>query len=199
MGYLNSALINFLARLGWSYENQEIFSKEELLKLFDPNDINASASSYTLQKLNWINKEHLRSSDSVTLLRLCGLEPLKQNVAILRLILSRCETLVQVKKMLEKIIKAPHTYDEKALKKFGKPENIKYLKLFREKLLTLQNNGEALLESFVKEHDIGFANIAQPVRIALVGDSNSASIGTILDILGQEQSISRIDKFLQEH
>ena len=69
-GFLPEALLNFLVRLGWSHGDQEIFSLEEMVKLFDPNNLNKSASSYNLDKLLWLNAHYIKNTPHAKLAEL---------------------------------------------------------------------------------------------------------------------------------
>ena len=129
-GFLPEALLNFLVRLGWSHGDQEIFSIDEMIELFDPKDINKSASSYNLDKLLWLNSHYIKNTPNTklaTLLKDFGVDI--QNHDKLELLLDatkeRGKTLVEVAEQINMILTAPSSYDANAVKKAFKGEAIR--------------------------------------------------------------------------
>ena len=127
MGYLPEALLNFLVRLGWSYGDQEIFSLEEMIELFDPKNINKSASNYNLDKLLWLNAHYIKNtpnSELAVLLKDFGVDIHGHDKLELLLDATkeRGKTLVELAEQINLILTAPSEYDEKSAKKAFKGE-----------------------------------------------------------------------------
>ena len=117
-GYLPEALLNFLVRLGWSNGDQEIFSMEEMLELFDPNNINKSASAYNEEKLRWLNAHYIKNASNERLVEEleffgCKIQGHDKKEMILDLCKERAETLLDLKKAIENILKVPDEYEAK--------------------------------------------------------------------------------------
>ena len=130
MGYLPEALLNFLVRLGWSHGDQEIFSIDEMIELFDPKDINKSASSYNPDKLLWLNAHYIKSSSDeklISLLKEFGvdIEAHPKASEILNATKERGKTLVELASQIKLITTPPTSYDEKNFKKAFKADTPK--------------------------------------------------------------------------
>ncbi len=206
MGYLPEALLNFLVRLGWSYKDQEIFSMEEMLELFDPKDINKSASAYNAEKLLWLNAHYIKNASYERLvkeLEFFGvhIDDHDKKEILIDSLRERSKTLKEMADAALKMLKEPSSYDEKAVKKFLKEENIEILKKFKTALSEKENlhlpvDYEEFVKEFIERNELKLKNLAQPLRIALVGDTVSPSIYDLLSIVGKEEIIKRIDKLL---
>jgi len=207
MGYFPEALLNFLIRLGWSHGDQELFSMDEMLELFDPKDINSSASAYNAEKLLWINAQYLKQMPLNRLVKdLADLgldikEHPKYEVLIDSL-RERAKTLVELKEMAQKIILAPQSYDEKAVKKFINPESLEALKLYlsdlkKEGRLDSSADFEEFTKSFLQRNDLKLKILAQPLRISMVGTSVSPSIYDTMEVVGYDELINRIERLLE--
>ena len=127
MGYLPQALLNFLVRLGWGHGDDEIFSMSDMLRLFDPKDINKSASTYNLSKLEWLNAYYIKNSGFYELadeMLFFGIDfrALPKGELLMSLLQERAKTLLDIKAGVELIVNAPSSYDEKAMKKFVRSE-----------------------------------------------------------------------------
>jgi len=208
MGYLPEALLNFLVRLGWSNGDQEIFSMKELLELFDPNNINKSASAYNEEKLLWLNSHYIKNSSNDRLTEElkffdCDISDYKQKEAILNLSKERANTLLELKKSIEIILNKPDQYDKKGVKKFIKENTINMLKsyvsLLQENKETLNqvDDIEAITKPFIQENELKFPQLFQPIRISLTGGTQAPSVYDIIAILGVEETINRIEKAIE--
>ncbi len=208
MGYLPEALLNFLVRLGWSYKDQEIFTLEEMLRLFDPHDINKSASAYNAQKLLWLNAHYIKNSPYERLIKELEffgvfISDHDKREILIDSLKERSKTLKEMADAAKKILNAPKEYDEKALKKFIKEETVDILKKFllslkEPKELHLPVDWEEFVKSFMQKEDLKLKQLAQPLRIALVGDTVSPSIYDVLSVVGKEGVIFRIEKLLNQ-
>ncbi len=208
MGYLPEALLNFLVRLGWSYGDKEIFSIDEMIELFNPKDINRSASSYNLDKLLWLNSHYIKNmpnSKLATLLKEYGVDIENHNRLdlILNATKERGKTLIELANQINLILKAPEEYDRKALKRAFKGEGREILQRFITLLkgwdmpLDTPADYHKVLEKFVSENNIGFGKIGQPLRVALLGAMRGSGLDGIMAILGVDEVSRRVDRILK--
>lgn len=202
-GYLPEALLNFLVRLGWSHGDQEIFSMEEMLELFDPNNINKSASSYNEEKLKWLNGHYIKNSSNERLIEElkffgCELHGHDKKEMLLDLCKERAQTLVELQDAILNILDEPISYDAKGAKKFIKEDTIKileyYCKLLEETQIELHLacDYEAITKPFIAEYELKMPELFQPIRIALTGGTQAPSVYDIMAILGKDETIKRI-------
>jgi glutamyl-tRNA synthetase len=206
-GFLPEALLNFLVRLGWSHGDQEIFSREEMLELFDPHEINKSASSYNLDKLLWLNGHYINNTTNERLAKL--LEEFGVHVSdhdrreiLLDAAKVRSKTLVELADQIRLILEPPAEYDPKAVKKAFKGEAFEILSDFAARLqetegLHLPSDYHRVMEEFVAEKEIGFGKIGQPLRVALLGKMTGPGMDEVMAILGVEETVRRIEKALE--
>jgi len=208
MGYRPEALLNFLIRLGWSHGDQEIFSKEEMLTLFDPKDINNSSSSFNQEKLEWLNAHYIKNMDNDALAT--ALEPFgvmlvshDKKEIVLDAIKERSKTLVSMAEQINEILDNPTAYDEKAVKKGMKGNALEVLQHFRtaldsDKEFHLPTDYHNQMEATVTELEVGFGKIGQPLRIALLGKMSGPGLDTVMSIIGLESTKLRIDSFINQ-
>jgi glutamyl-tRNA synthetase len=206
-GFLPEALLNFLVRLGWSHGDQEIFSLEEMIALFDPKDINKSASSYNLDKLLWLNAHYIKNTPNdklAELLKEFGVDIADHDKReiLLDATKERGKTLVELAEQINLILRAPESYDEKAKKKALKGDAEAILTDFIavlqtwDKPLHLPADYHRVLERFVEEKGIGFGKIGMPLRVALVGALTGPGVDEMMAVLGKEETILRIERLL---
>ncbi len=203
-GYLPEALLNFLVRLGWSNGDQEIFSMEEMLELFDPSNINKSSSSYNEEKLLWLNGHYIKNVSNERLeLELdhfgCKFDNNDKKEMLLDLCKDRSQTIVELKEAVNKIINRPSGYEKKGTKKFIKENTFQmlnnYTNLLKEnkETLKLASDYENITKPFIEEHGLKFPQIFQPIRIALTGSTQAPSVYDIIAVLGTEETTDRIN------
>ncbi|MBN2768514.1 MAG: glutamate--tRNA ligase [Campylobacterales bacterium] len=204
-GFLPEALLNFLVRLGWSHGDQEIFSIEQMQELFDPKDINKSASSYSLDKLLWLNSYYIKESTNarlVVLLKDFGidLQGNSKSDLILRATKERARTLIDLAGQICLLIESPKSYDEKAMKKVCKEDTRfilnDFISAIKSKSPKSKEAFHDLLQDFVAQKEIGFGKIAQPLRLALMGELSGAGLDEIMEIVGNDETIKRVEKFI---
>lgn len=210
LGYLPEALLNFLVRLGWSNGDQEIFSMKEMLELFDPSNINKSASSYNGEKLLWLNSEYIKAVSNERLIEELKFFDLdlsnypKKN-EILDLAKQRAQTLVELKKSITDIIDIPTSYEESGVKKFIKEDTKELLEKYS---LLLESNKNSLdnvekieefTKPFINDNGLKFPQLFQPIRIALTGGTQAPSVYDIIFILGYDEVFKRINEALKRN
>jgi glutamyl-tRNA synthetase len=209
-GYLPEALLNFLVRLGWSNGDQEIFSMEEMLELFDPCNINKSSSSYNGEKLLWLNSEYIKAVSNDRLIEELKFFDLDlshhpKRTELLDLSKQRAQTIVELKKSITDILDVPTSYEESGVKKFVKEDTKdfleKYLELLEKNKDDLYNveNVEAITKPFINENGLKFPQLFQPIRIALTGGTQAPSVYDIIAILGFNEVSSRLKEALKRN
>ena len=202
LGYTPEALLNFLVRLGWSHGDQEIFSMDEMMAMFDPKDINRSASIYSVDKLDWLSSHYIKNMPNAKLVEL--LEPFglilsshDKNEILLDALKDRAKTLQELSDLIGEVITAPVVYDEKAVAKAFKGDATSILEDFAAKLqsceeLHLPVDYHHVMEALVNEKEIGFGKIGQPLRIALLGKLSGPGLDAVMAIIGKEETLARI-------
>ena len=205
MGYTPEALLNFLVRLGWSHGDQEIFSMEEMIELFNPKDINKSASIYNTEKLDWLNAHYIKNMPNEILAELLTqygltLTSHDKKEILLDALKERAKTLKEMSELVKDILITPEEYDEKAVKKAFKGEPIPILNAFGAKLTAsephLPSDYHALMEEVVSEMEIGFGKIGMPLRVALLGKMGGPGVDVIMAVIGKEETMLRIAKVI---
>ncbi|WNZ00068.1 Glutamate--tRNA ligase 2 (Glutamyl-tRNA synthetase 2) (GluRS 2) [Sulfurospirillum sp. 'SP'] len=205
-GYLPEALLNFLIRLGWSHGDQEIFSFDEMKALFNPNDINKSASAYNQEKLLWLNAHYIKQATHDRLieeLRFFNVDISShaKKELLIDALRDRAKTLVEFANLAKQILEAPTCYDEKAVEKFLTADGLGVLEHYFEALknvnsLSNASDFETFTKTFLEERGLKLKDLAQAIRIAMVGSSVSPSIFEVLEIIGYENVIERIQKLI---
>jgi glutamyl-tRNA synthetase len=210
LGYLPEALVNYLARLGWSSGDQEIFSRQELIEKFSFDTVGKAPSVFNPEKLVWLNHHYIQQADHgrleelvLDLLRKDGIvkqgaEPdsewFKKLVGILT---ERSHTLVEMKTGTLPFILDEIAMDEKAKAKQLTPDVAPLLLELAERLKTVEPFVHAELEkifnALVAEKGIKLGKLAQPVRVAVTGGTVSPGIFEVLEVMGNEKSIKRIE------
>ncbi len=206
MGYTPEALLNFLVRLGWSHGDQEIFSMEEMMELFDPKDINKSASIYNTEKLDWLNSHYIKNTPNDALVELLHnydlvLTSHDKKEILLDALKERAKTLHELSIQAKEIIATPASYDEKAVKKAVKADTPDIVANFKAKLIAAEGihmptEYHHLIEDVVNEMEIGFGKIGQPLRIALLGKMGGPGLDVIMSVIGKEETLKRIESFI---
>ncbi len=207
MGYLPEALLNFLIRLGWSHGDQEIFSMNEMLEFFDPKDINKSASAYNAEKLLWINAQYIKDLPFNRIeeeLKFFGtdISQIEKKELLVDNLRERAKTLKEFSQMVNNIINPPSEYVQKAVKKFVKEPSkdilSNYLNYIKDQKDTLnsEEDFEKATKLFLDENSLKLKDIAQLLRLSMVGSAVSPSIFAVLSVVGIDEVIQRIENFL---
>lgn len=207
MGYTPEALLNFLVRLGWSHGDQEIFSMNEMLELFDPSDINRSASVYNVEKLDWLNSHYLKNMSNEKLCELLEFHGVMlishdKREILLDAVKERAKTLAEMAALIAEILAPPAEFDEAVLKKGYKEDSREVLENFAVALkaaqeLHLPSDYHHVMESVVADMGIGFGKIGQPLRIALLGKLSGPGLDSVMAIIGVEETLARINTLIQ--
>ncbi len=205
-GFLPHALLNYLVRLGWSHGDQEIFSVDEMVALFDIADVNKAASRFDTEKLAWLNQHYLKTDDPQSLaaefqwhLDRAGIDTSK-GPAPADVIVALRDRVHTFKEMVEKakIWYGPIVeWDDKAVTKHLKNDTaVAVLEQAKALLAACQWKPEPIhqvIEQIAASLELGMGKIAQPLRVALTGTQVSPSIDHTLYLTGRAEALRRID------
>ncbi len=209
MGYLPDALINYLARLGWSHGDQEIFTREEMVRHFSLESVTTSAAVFNPEKLLWLNQQYIQSSDPSSLAEAFSAALIKEGILSEGHGLSpeelerpiphlnkRSETLVEMAHKSAFYFKEEVEFDEKVRKKFLTNEIKPHMQQLLSKLEKLPDltseNVEAVFKEVTEQAEMKLGKLAQPVRAALTGKKDSPGIYDVAVLLGRNRTLSRL-------
>jgi glutamyl-tRNA synthetase len=208
-GYVPDAMVNYLARLGWSYGDQEVFSRRELVDLFRIDDVNRKPSRFDTEKLDWLNQHYLREGPGESVLAelawhmdRAGVDPGRGPALadLLGVQADRLETLVDVVAQSRPFYEDFEAFDRAAAKKHLRPvaaEPLEALRLRLEELDDWQPEAlQAAVQATADTLGIGFGKIGMPLRVALMGHGQSPAINQTLWLVGRERALARIDQAL---
>lgn len=212
-GYLKEALVNFIALLGWNPgDDREIFSLEELEKEFSLDKVNKSGAVFNVEKLNWLNFQHLRSKPAGEVLTMLKAHLTKSGVDVsqftdqylIEVITAMRERASFVKDFTEKspyFFKAPREYDPAAVKKRWKPQSADYLRELANEFSKLENpqrtDYEEVLHRTAESLKVGNGQLIHPLRLAVSGMGEGPGLFDILNIIGKEETIRRINSAIE--
>lgn len=199
MGYLPEALLNFLVRLGWSSGDQEIFSMQEMLKLFSPYQLNKSASCYNQSKLDWLNNHYIRNMKPLALKEAiekynCKIELCDERLSVLMEALKeRNYTLVAFANGVREVLESPVQYDEKMKSRLN-AEILKNIKNFAEELQDDLSVAEidAKIKDYLQTHQLKAGEFLQPLRLALLGKGGGIGMAETIFVLGAGECKKRV-------
>jgi glutamyl-tRNA synthetase len=212
MGYLPGAVVNYLVRLGWSFGDQEEFTREELIEKFSLEAVGRSPAAINPGKLDWLNSQYIKRTEPEELARMVGPfveakgysleDPSKGRMDLLRKAIlplkDRAKTLVEMADLLEFYFRDEMIYDEKASEKFLKAETVPVLKevvnaLSKETVLD-KEKGHHLVRELAEARGEPLVKIAQPIRVALTGTTVSPPIDEVMEAMGKKEVIRRLQK-----
>ncbi len=214
MGFLPEALMNYLVRLGWSYGDQEVFTREELIEFFSFKNVGKSSAVFNPEKLLWLNSQYIMKTEPAKLAELVlpflvregiiddGQAPdmqwLAKAVATLK---ERAKTLVELAQSLRYYICEDVEYNEKAKAKFLTGKTLPYLSELKDALVSMTvfstHELERVFNAMVEKHAVKLGAIAQPVRVAVTGGTESPGIFEVLEVLGKDRTLKRLHKAIE--
>ncbi|AWL78647.1 glutamate--tRNA ligase [Capnocytophaga canimorsus] len=210
-GYLPEALINFLALLGWNPGNDtELFSIEQLITLFDLERVHKAGARFDPEKIKWFNHQYLQQKPVNELAedfrKILEEKNIKTENAVIekviQLIRERASFVADFWDLSNFFFVAPSHYDEKALKKQWKENTAEILREVTNLLRNSENFTseplEALVKNYIETHKYGLGQVMPPLRLALVGEMKGPHIFDIMEIIGKEETISRLLRFLEK-
>jgi glutamyl-tRNA synthetase len=209
LGFLPEALMNYVARLGWSHGDQEIFSVQELIEKFTLESVGKAPSVFNQEKCIWLNHHYIQQADPgrlaglvLALLKKDGVirEGQEPDAAwmqrLVKILTERSHTLVEMKTSSLPFIQDGIAMDEKSRAKHLTPEVKPLLAELTEKLETLEpfthDSIEKTFDAVVTPKGLKLGKLAQPVRVALTGGTVSPGIFDVLEVMGKEKSLGRL-------
>lgn len=205
-GYLPAAVLNYLARLGWSHGDQEFFNLKELVELFDIAEVNQSASSFNPEKLLWLNQQHIIAMPPGELgaavrpyLERAGLDPSNgpDPRDLAKGFRERATTLVEMAEAARYCYEDFDALDPKAARKHLRPVVLEPLRAARLAFAEIDDWSAqkigAAIQRVADDFDINLGKLGQPLRVAVTGSSVSPPIDVTLWLVGQERTLARID------
>ena len=209
MGYLSDAMVNYLARLGWSYGDQELFTRQELIEKFSWKNVQTSAAVFNPDKLLWLNAEYIKTSPPrqvaealIPLLENAGLKAevsaASQNwlAQLVVLVKERAKTLVEMVEWVKPYFGEAVMFEEEAAKKFLTPAIAPMLGRLLKGFETIpsfsKQEWEEAFRKVVEEEAIKMGQLAQPVRVALTGRTASPGLFEVMEVLGRDRTLARL-------
>jgi glutamyl-tRNA synthetase len=209
MGYLPHAVVNYLVRLGWSHGDQELFTLDELVRYFDLRDVGATAAVFSPDKMLWVDEQWIQrltlpelARAALPFFRAAGLPAVDD--AKLRHV---CQVAQKRAKTLRDVVQgaryyyAPIELDPKAREKFLTPAAAPILQSIRDGVAALPGLDleplERIFHDAAESRGLALGKVAQPVRVALTGGTASPGIYDVVQILGREETLRRLDDALR--
>jgi glutamyl-tRNA synthetase len=205
-GILPEAMVNYLARLGWSHGDQEVFTRDELIEYFDLKHVGASAAVFDPAKLEWLSQQWLKltppprvAAALTPLLEGAGLRPRADREWLAGVVVTlreRAKTLVEMVEQGRFYFEAPTAWEREAAKKLFTPEGVNRLATLRTRLQTQTEFDAAHLELLYRglaaELSLKLVDLAQLTRLAVTGRMASPPIFEVLALLGKAETLARL-------
>jgi glutamyl-tRNA synthetase len=206
-GYLPEALLNYLVRLGWSHGDQEIFSREEMIELFDLTGCNRAPSAFNTDKLVWVNQHYMKTLEPSHVAKHLAWHMAEQGInvengpaleEIVKVQADRVKTLKEMAQISRYFYEDFTELDASAVKKHLRPVVKEPLILVKEKLAALTDWSPAPIHAAINdtatELEVGMGKVGMPLRVAATGGGNSPSLDITLALLDQQKVLDRIDQ-----
>jgi glutamyl-tRNA synthetase len=209
-GVLPEALLNFVVRLGWGHGNDEVITLPQMIEWFGFDHVGTTSGVWNPEKLLWLNQQYFKllppgrvAERLAPFLQARGLA-VPSPARLERIVLAfreRAKTLEEMAQMAAPYLVPGVTLDEKAAAKHLGPESRALLAQVREQLAPLSDWSVPVLDGIIKTVSeraaVGMGKVAQPVRVAVTGNTTSPGIGETLELLGREEALARIDAVLR--
>lgn len=204
-GFLPEALLNYLVRLGWSHQDQELFDRSEMIQLFSLEAVNRAGSVFNRDKLTWVNEQHLQRLPPADLGALLAQALQAQGidtsagpdvVQLAQLLKERSHTLSDMAEQSRYFFQPPANYDEKAARKQLTVATLDNLKAVRTALAEIEWSAESInagIQQTVDQLQVGYGKIGLPLRVALTGNTASPALDQTLLLIGRDQVLARLD------
>ena len=202
-GYLPEAVLNYLARLGWSHGDDEIFDMQQFCQWFDLDHITPSAAQFNTEKLNWLNAHYIRQTDAAHLAADIRQRLQERGVvvsehpelqSVIALYRERAQTLNELADAIAYFYHKP-VIDVAARDKHLTPDILPVLKALAEQLTAIDWTAEqihAVIDQAVQSNGLKFPKVAMPLRVLLTGGAQSPSIDAVMALLGRQETLARI-------
>lgn len=215
IGYLPDALVNYIVRLGWSYGDQEIFTRKELIEFFTLENIGKASAIFNPEKLLWLNSQYIMNTTSERLADLVTPFLVKDGIIkeegeinrgwlakAIDILKERSKTLKELANSLRYYIAEDIQYDEKAKARFLTRENADLLMELKDALSVLEIFSAIEIENvfrrIIENKGLKLGVLAQPVRVAVTGGTASPGIFEVLEVLGKDKTLRRLEKAIKE-
>ena len=204
LGFLPEAMINYLARLGWSHGDDELFSREQLVQWFDSSSLSKSAAQFDPEKLSWVNAHHMKQTDRALLanetqkrLNAIGLDSNAGPAlaAVLDLVIERAATLVQLRDEAALFYREPSVNADELRAMLDEPTRLA-MNEFAQGLNSLDwtvDNLSTHMKTVLKAHNLKMPKLAMPLRLMLTGITQTPSIDKVMALMGQSIVMQRIE------
>ena len=210
-GYLPNALNNYLARLGWSHGDQEIFSQEEMIEFFSLKAISKSASAFNTDKLLWLNNHYIKTSEPEYVAKYLQWHLDAQKIdttngpaitEVIKLVGERCNTLIELAEQSRYFYEDFSEFEAGAAKKHLRgvakgPLELALAKVEALEDFTTANIKDGVIAAVCEELEIGMGKIGMPLRVAVTGGGQSPSVDAVMELVGKERVIARIKMALE--
>jgi len=209
-GYFSEAVVNFLALLGWNPgTEQEIFSLEELVNAFSLERVNKSGARFDPDKTKWYNQQYLQEANNATLAK--NFQPIlaEKNITVEDRFLEKVVALIKERASFVKdfwslsdyFFTAPTSYPEKATKKQWKEGTPQIMKELLTVVTSIEDfsskNVETIVKQWITDKELSFGKVMPPLRLVIVGDMKGPHIFDILEMIGKQESMARIEKAIE--
>ncbi|ELY2650474.1 glutamate--tRNA ligase [Cronobacter sakazakii] len=208
-GYLPEALLNYLVRLGWSHGDQEIFSREEMIKFFTLDAVSKSASAFNTDKLLWLNHHYINTLAPEYVATHLQWHIEQENIdtrngpqlaELVKLLGERCKTLKEMAQTCRYFYEDFSEFDADAAKKHLRPVARQPLEMVRDKLAALTDwtaeNVHHAIQATADELEVGMGKVGMPLRVAVTGAGQSPGLDVTVHAIGKSRSVERINKAL---
>lgn len=211
MGYMSEALVNYLVRLGWSHGDKEVFSREELIRYFSFEHVGKASAVFNPEKLLWLNSQYMMNTPAEKLAELVMPFLVKEKIIskgqnidsewlakAVNTLKERSKTLAELVNSLRYYIADEVEYNEEAKDKFLNKNSVDMLIELKENFKSMADFSaielEKIFKAVVEKHGVKLGNLAQPVRVAVTGGTESPGIFEVLEIIGREKTLKRLEK-----
>jgi len=211
-GYLPEALINYLVRLGWAHGDQEVFTRDEMINYFDVDAIGKKGAIFDQQKLDWMNTVYLRAMNDADIMTIITRDidstftkqlldwSSEQILSLIALYKQRLTTLKQLVQEITALYKRPAVYDQADIVKWITPQTSDHLRAAIDGLKNIEQcdavSVQAMVKQIIEQLNIKIVQLAQPMRIALIGKSSGPGVFELIAILKKEESLARLQQLL---
>lgn len=209
-GYFEDGFINMLALLGWNPgTEQEIFSLDELIQAFDLKRVSKSGAKFNPDKTKWFNQQYMQQKTVAELANLYapilkekGIIAKKETIEkVISLIKERAVFVADFWELSNFFFEAPTTFDEKAVAKNWKEDTNNLMEQLLIEIRKIDDfssqNTESIIKDWITKNDIGFGKVMQPLRLSLVGEMKGPHLFDIMEIIGKQETIQRIESAIK--
>ena len=210
-GFFEDGFINMLALLGWNPgTEQEIFSLSELIQVFDLKRVSKSGAKFNPDKTKWFNQQYMQQKSVVELTNLYkpilkekGIERDKNMIEkVVSLVKERAVFVADFWELSNFFFEAPTTFDEKAVAKNWKEDTSSIMKQLLNVIIKIDDfssqNTEVIIKDWITKNEIGFGKVMQPLRLSLVGEMKGPHLFDIMEIIGKQETIQRIESAIKK-